>query len=267
MPAHQWKVEAAEAEGVVIHPEHAIRAILRQGEQLLGVECKDVSFMEFSQNGCLTLETRTGSDHTIPCETVIFAIGQVPDASFLAVSGEMTLTARGLISVDSVTLASGRPGVFAGGDAVPGCRTAAEALRFGKRAALSIDVYLSGESATTPEEQQPVAYQELNVSYFGPSERMELPHLSATERKRVFREVSYSGYDEPAARSEASRCFSCGECFRCDNCWIFCPDMAVIRHQGNQGYRFEYSYCKGCGICVRECPSSSIEMTPDEVKG
>jgi len=264
MPAHRREIEAAEAEGITIYPEHAFKAVLHQDERIVGVECLDVAFMEFDEEGHLTLETHGDSEQIIPCDMVIFAVGQVPDIDFLSTSGEVAVTARGFISVDPVTLATGRPGVLAGGDVIPGCGMAAEALGLGKRGALSIDAYLNGESFAPQEEPQVVTHQELNINYYYPSERHELPHLSAAERSRDFREINYSGYEGPTAQSEASRCFSCGDCFKCDNCWVFCPDMAVIRLNGGQGYRFEYPYCKGCGICAQECPCNSIDMIPDE---
>ena len=60
------------------------------------------------------------------------------------------------------------------------------------------------------------------------------------------------------ALAEAGRCFSCGECTFCDNCFNYCPDMAVRRVAG--GYAIAEDYCKGCGLCVRECPTGSIVM-------
>lgn len=264
MPAHRWEIEAAEAEGVTIYPDRAVRAIVHHGEEIVGAECSAVTFVSFSEDGNLTLETRAGSEHVLPCKTAIFAVGQVPDVDFLSKSGDVLMTSQGFISVDPVTLMTSRPGVFAGGDVIPGCGTAAEALGLGKRAASSIDAYLNGGSFA-PQEMLPVAgYESLNIQYHQPSERNELPQLPPSQRTGEFGEVNYLTYGISTARAEAGRCLSCGDCSRCDNCWVFCPDMAVLKLPGSDRYRVEYTYCKGCGICAQECSCGVLEMIPEE---
>lgn len=264
MPAHRWEIEAAEAEGIIVYPDRAVGAILHHSEVISGAECLDVTYMSFDENGNLALETRAGSEHVLPCESVIFAVGQVPDIDFLPKSDDLLVDSQGFISVDPVSLMTSRPGVFAGGDVIPGCGTAAEALGLGKRAALSIDAYLNDEPFA-PREKVPVAsYEELNIFYHQPSERNEMPQVPPSERIGDFTEVNSLTYDVPTARAEAGRCLSCGDCSECDNCWIFCPDMAVLKLQGSERYRVEYTYCKGCGICAQECPCGVVEMVAED---
>ena len=69
------------------------------------------------------------------------------------------------------------------------------------------------------------------------------------------------GIHAAQALAETERCFSCGECIACDNCFHYCPDLAVRRVAG--GYEVDGDYCKGCGICVRECPTGSMEMVEE----
>ena len=69
------------------------------------------------------------------------------------------------------------------------------------------------------------------------------------------------GFDAAQALAESERCFSCGQCIFCDNCYYYCPDLAVSRVAG--GYAVNGDYCKGCGICVRECPTGSMEMVEE----
>jgi 2-oxoacid:acceptor oxidoreductase delta subunit (pyruvate/2-ketoisovalerate family) len=87
-------------------------------------------------------------------------------------------------------------------------------------------------------------------------------------RRSTFEEV-VGGLDESTALFEARRCLSCGNCFRCDNCFGVCPDNAVIKlnepDDNGRMYAFDYDYCKGCGICVAECPSGAIEMIPETI--
>ena len=70
---------------------------------------------------------------------------------------------------------------------------------------------------------------------------------------------------EDNALFEARRCLSCGNCFECDNCYGICPDNAVIKLGPGERFRFNYDYCKGCGICAEECPCGAIKMTSEVV--
>ena len=63
---------------------------------------------------------------------------------------------------------------------------------------------------------------------------------------------------------EADRCFSCGVCNGCDNCWVVCPDTSIVRDQRLNGhYSVNLNYCKGCGVCVQECPTGCLEFVPE----
>ena len=79
------------------------------------------------------------------------------------------------------------------------------------------------------------------------------------------------GLDESNALYEARRCMSCGNCFSCDNCFGVCPDNAVIKlaeaaeNPNVNGYAIDLDFCKGCGLCVQECPCGAIEMVPEKI--
>ena len=102
----------------------------------------------------------------------------------------------------------------------------------------------------------------LNMEYFEPAPRAEQPLLPAEKRHRE--EEIESGLGGSEAAREAGRCLSCGSCMSCDNCWTLCPDMAVLKTRepvaDGSLYVFDYDYCKGCGLCARECPSGYIVM-------
>jgi len=89
--------------------------------------------------------------------------------------------------------------------------------------------------------------------------------LEAARRASNFDEV-VAGLDERSAVFEARRCLSCGNCFSCDNCYGVCPDNAVIK-LGEPGelYEIDLDFCKGCGLCVAECPCGAIEMVPEQI--
>ena len=88
------------------------------------------------------------------------------------------------------------------------------------------------------------------------------PRLEAARRTTTFDEV-VQGLDESSALYEARRCLSCGNCFECDNCFGVCPDNAVLKLGPGNRYEIDYEFCKGCGICVQECPAGSILMVSE----
>ncbi|UCE31524.1 MAG: 4Fe-4S binding protein, partial [Burkholderiales bacterium] len=94
------------------------------------------------------------------------------------------------------------------------------------------------------------------------------PHVARAQERRIALERRIAsdaevqlGFDLDEALAETARCFSCGHCIRCDNCFQYCPDLAIRRVPG--GYQVLTDYCKGCGICVRECPTGSMEMVEE----
>ena len=92
------------------------------------------------------------------------------------------------------------------------------------------------------------------------------PTLELARRQSTFEEVT-GGLDASTALFEARRCLSCGSCFACDNCYGVCPDNAVIKLDGGgaYAYAFDLDYCKGCSLCVTECPAGAIEMRPEPI--
>ncbi len=235
MPAYPWEIEAAEAEGIVIHPSRAFKEIVHTKGRITGVQCLDVTFMEFDEDGRLTLETRPGSEHLLPCDTVIFAIGQDPDLGFLS-DGGLEVTLRRTIAVDPKTLATEKPGVFAGGDAVTGTAFVVDAIAAGHRAARSIDRYLRGERLRGEpflppkvELTEEEIAQRLSLGLASRRPRAQIATLPPSKAKRSFREVEL-GFTEEQARAEAERCLSCGLCSECLECEIAC-ETGAINHE------------------------------------
>jgi Pyruvate/2-oxoacid:ferredoxin oxidoreductase delta subunit len=142
-----------------------------------------------------------------------------------------------------------RDKLFLGGDILPNPRTVPHAVGSGRAAAEQILAFLKGQKYTRPEKLAEVAGpDDVNFNYFT---RINVAKgaMSPSGRETL---------DEAAAIEEANRCLSCGVCFECDNCYNFCPDLAVVRTP--DGYQANLDYCKGCGICARECPSGSLGM-------
>jgi 2-oxoacid:acceptor oxidoreductase delta subunit (pyruvate/2-ketoisovalerate family) len=173
------------------------------------------------------------------------------------------LSKNGRINADPETSAVG-DNLFAAGDMVSGPSTVAHAIAAGRKAAVSIDLYIKGkklESQTKPE--QPIKIDRMNLHYFESQDRPE-PHEALPKDKiRTPGKKESSTITSEEAEREAHRCFSCGYCRACGVCWLFCPDASINRREDMKP-EFDYDYCKGCGICSTECPCGVIVMQREE---
>ena len=252
MPAHDFEVEEAEDEGVLMKWLSTIKQV---DEGKLVVERMELDDSGFPQP--------TGELEELEADSVILALGQETDLSLLdGVPG--LVVENGVVQVGP-DMMSGHPGIFAGGDMVPAERTVTVAIGHGKKAARYIDAWLRGGQFSRPPRHQLAAFDGLNTWYYDDAPRSVQPQLESARRASTFDEV-VGGLDEGTALYEARRCLSCGNCFACDNCYGVCPDNAVIK-LGDPGepYRIDYDFCKGCGICAAECPCGAIEMQPEEI--
>jgi len=155
---------------------------------------------------------------------------------------------------------TGRPGVFAGGDMLPGeNRSATIAIGHGKKAAKFIDAYLSNSAYIKPAKHPTVGYRKLHMWYKTVAPKKEQERLPPALAIRSFDEV-IAGLVESEARFEAQRCLSCGNCFECDGCYGACPEDAIIKLGKGNRYEFNYNLCTGCSVCYEQCPCHAIEM-------
>ena len=135
---------------------------------------------------------------------------------------------------------------------------------FGGSEGIYIDAWLNGSEYVKPPKNEIATFDKLNTWYYTDAPKTVRPTLDIIRRQTSFDEV-VSGLDESNALFEARRCLSCGNCFECDNCYGVCPDNAVIKLGPGKKFEFNYDYCKGCGICVEECPCGAIKMEPEEI--
>ena len=203
----------------------------------------------------------TGHFETIEADSVILALGQRADTGFLRRVSGLRVREDGTIEVDE-TMMTGRPGIFAGGDMVPGEQSVTVATGQGKKAARHIDAYLRGTTYGKPEGHGPATFDHLNTWYYSDADASKQPLLNLVRRRSSFDEI-VGGLDADNALLEARRCLSCGNCFNCDNCYAVCPDNAVIKLGSGKRYEFNYDYCKGCGLCAEECPCGAIDMVKE----
>ncbi len=237
MPAHPWEVAAAEAEGVVLHTGRSFERIVgdEQG-RVCGVECQRVASFHFDEGGRLSVERVPGSTHVIPCDTVIFSVGQRAGLAFIPDDAGVGLTRQRTIAVNPNTLAATREGVFAAGDSVSGTAFVIEAVASGHTAARSIIRYLQGEHLEPPRRPElPVVRlsaaelaDRLARGEIVPQPRVPMPELPVTRRISTFEEVE-RGYDDRSAQQEAARCLACGVCSECMSCTFACG-VGAINH-------------------------------------
>ncbi|MEZ5093520.1 NAD(P)-binding protein [Nocardioides sp.] len=247
MPAHEEEALEAEQEGIRIN---WLRTIADMDEHELTVEVQ-----ELDDNG---RPHGTGTFETLAADTVILALGQESDTRFLAGLPGVEFDGD-VVQVDPLTLMTGAPGVFAGGDAVPSERTVTVGVGHGKKAARSIDAWLRGDDAGPAPKHPLASFDKLHLWYFGDHAQRQQAALDPESRVRAFDEV-VAGLSPDEATFEAGRCLSCGNCFECDGCLGSCPEDAVIKLGPGNRYRFDYDLCTGCGTCVRQCPVHAIEL-------
>jgi 2-oxoacid:acceptor oxidoreductase delta subunit (pyruvate/2-ketoisovalerate family) len=251
MPAHDFEVEEALAEGVMVK---WLSTIKQAGEGNITIEKMALDDKGFPQP--------TGEYETLEADSVVLALGQDVDLSLL--DGVPGLEIKDGVVQVAPNMMTGAAGIFAGGDMVPSERTVTVGVGHGKKAARNIDAWLRGETYAPPPKHEVASFEKLNTWYYSEAPHTLRPMLNIIRRQSTFDEVQ-GGLDESNAQFEARRCLSCGNCFECDNCYGVCPDNAVIKLGPGKRFEFNYDYCKGCGVCVSECPCGAIKMVPEEI--
>jgi 2-oxoacid:acceptor oxidoreductase delta subunit (pyruvate/2-ketoisovalerate family) len=295
MPAFEDEIREAEKEGIKIEFLVLPKRILLKEGKAGGIICERAKLGEPDDSGRRQPVPIPNSECQFEADTIICAIGE--DIETAIIPSALPIT-KGAIA----TKQGGRTAwsnVFAGGDFIGQTRTVVESLASGKRSAIAIDClfrkmdfedvfekirvgdtssvrmadYLNIIKRGKKEEEECevipkrkiVSYDQLNCAYFWESNPNAYPAKSVEERlaHRPFTEILLSPPKETTA-DELSRCFHCGRCIQCDNCFIYCPDISISKEE--MGYKIDLNYCKGCGVCVSECPRAAMEMIEEPVE-
>jgi NADPH-dependent glutamate synthase beta subunit-like oxidoreductase len=282
MPAFFPEVQRALAEGVEVMQLYAPVALARDGAGLL-LTVQGMRSLPAGPDGRAGIAPRSEPPVALPVAAVYAAVGSeatpewrrgIEERSFqrhgrtllacdgprlLAVAGDLGTGPRDPKNV-SEAIGSGKEAALAldiclrsGAEAVAG---ELAACRVGGGPSLSMEVYLGGPRARRS--GRVVRFDDLNPAYFTPRERFRPPVLEPRESLGSFAEVE-GGLDPEAAVGEAERCFTCGQCNDCDNCRTFCPEVAV-RVDGRGRRDIAVDFCKGCGVCVEECPRGAMVL-------
>ncbi len=239
MPANPWEIEEAEHEGVRLELLTAPVAVLTEEGRVKGVRCIRMELAEPDASGRRRPVPVSGSEFDLEIDTMIAAVAQAPELSFLEEGHGLEVTGQGTFRVDKRTLATNRPGVFAGGDVAHGPWILIQAIADGRRGALSIDRYLRGVELLTPREEIPLPVAEIagdeiiekiESGKAEASRRVRAATLPLEERVAGFQEVELTLAEEEAKR-EAARCLACGICSECHACVVVCKALAIDHQQ------------------------------------
>ncbi|HXZ31566.1 MAG TPA: FAD-dependent oxidoreductase [Terriglobales bacterium] len=243
MPASEEEIHEGLLEGMKLRPSLGPKQFVGKNGKVTGLEVtKCISV--FDENKRFNPKFAAGTEFIIPCDTVILAIGQASDLSFLKPEDGIETTRQGTLKINPDTLMTTAPGIFAAGDIAFGPRLIINAVADGKKAAVEIDKFLRG-SEWKPKEKY-VQITVLNhhemAEHYDEYSRLGVPALPV-ERRTGVAEVE-TGYTEEQARSEASRCLKC---------WI------NTIFEGNEANGTE---CILCGGCVDVCPENCLSLVP-----
>jgi len=243
MPAAEEEIEEGLSEGMKIHPSLGPKQLIGQNGRLTGLEvirCTSVFDAQHRFNPTFA----PGTETIIPCDTVILAIGQASDLSFLRSSDGIETTRQGTVKIDPETLMTTATGIFAAGDIAFGPRLIISAVADGKKAAEQIDKFIRG-SEWKPKPcfvQIAVLDHHKMAEQYDEYSRLSVPTIPL-ERRTGVSEVE-TGFTEEQARREASRCLQC---------WI---NTIFEGHEANG------SECILCGGCVDVCPENCLQLVP-----
>lgn len=239
MPAALEEITDAEEEGILVHPGLGPKRLVGENGKLTGLEVLKTKWV-FDETGRFNPAFYENSETVLDCDTVIMAIGQAPRLDFLATEDGVEISRRGLIAVNTETLMTSAPGIFAGGDCVFGPRLIIDSVADGKRAAVGIDEYLRGRKQPEPEVGVEVLQRYSMPTYLLELIRQPIPTVPL-ERRTGMTEVELV-LDEETAQIEAQRCL---------HCWV----NTVFEGNIEDG-----SMCILCGGCVDVCPENCLEL-------
>ena len=256
MPAIKPEIEGAEEEGVKIELLVAPKEVLKdESGKAYALRCIRMELGEPDESGRRRPIPIPGSDFDVPCTAVIAAISQEPDFEPIPNLRE----GKDWVKVDK-HMRTKEEGVFAGGDVLE-LGLATIAIGQGKRAAVAIDCYLRGKPYPEDPQLPPVVKPErMNIAYYKKADRNKRPHVPVSERFANPDIEIQKGLTKEQFLAESKRCMSCGMCFDCETCWMFCQNGVFEKLPKGQHYKFKIELCNGCKKCAEQCPCGYIDM-------
>jgi formate dehydrogenase (NADP+) beta subunit len=293
IPAAREEIEEAEKEGIRLHTRFGPKRIFGNEGKVTGIELIKASRV-FDENRRFNPQFIEGSEESVDCDTVVLAIGQAPDLSWIRPEDNLKLTPRGTLQTDPQTMGTSRPDVFAGGDVAFGPRIIITAVAEGKKAANSIAKFLTGRTPAEPHQARVTIYNTQQYRMKPDYEKFvrQTPPTLPLDRRIGIAEVE-KVYPEADARLQADRCLKChigpvfngDECILCGGCADICPEFCLrlvdvtdlrgdeklesaliarygrVPNRGEQGAIIkDETRCIRCGLCAARCPTGAITM-------
>jgi NADPH-dependent glutamate synthase beta subunit-like oxidoreductase len=263
MPAVPEDLHDMLEEGVELIHGKAVTAVLGDGK-VEALQLHPARFTGAINASPIAIDREAAAERFV-VDNVIIAVGQRASLGWLPAEYK---TERGTIKIDQFGRI-GNTNFFAAGDVVQlgsgQPLMVVNSVGDGKRVAFNLDKVLRN----VPLEPRTVAIDiitdlgRMNMTYFPHFGRVKQAMLAPASRRRTQQEVILS-YSEEQAVAEASRCFSCGTCNACDNCYLVCPEPCIARSSRSNGlYKILVDYCKGCRVCIEECPTGCLEGVPE----
>jgi formate dehydrogenase beta subunit len=279
MPAHEFEIEEAELEGIEVLTRLGPKAILGEG-RVLGLETLKVASV-FDPDGRFNPRLIDGTESVLECDSVILAIGQAPDLSWLSDDDGIELNPSGTIAVDRESLATSANWIYAGGDVSFGPRNLIDAIGDGRRAAASIHRQIAGEEPAIPSPSGRKLLPIVEVRGRTPdyTEYPRVPIPAELSERRIGSPEVELGYTPEEARAEASRCLQCflnimlepSICILCGGCVDICPERCIriipteeivgVEATGpSSALIIQEELCIRCGLCVDRCPTHALSL-------
>lgn len=257
MPANPEEISTAMKEGIDFKFMAAPINIDEESDGTLSVAFQPTKLGEKDASGRAQFIMSEGDPaFTLECSALIASCGQKPNfAGFEDISKVLK---RGYLNIDDKGLIEGESNVFAGGDAI-GFWLVTQAIGSGNSAAFSIHEKLSGKPVPV-DKRLIVSSKDMHLEYYVPSERHKRREREIVEINGDFQPVVY-GLSMEEFVQEAKRCLSCGLCYDCGNCFIYCSKGCVKMLQKGQHYEYHLETCNGCAKCFETCPCGYIEMS------
>jgi len=282
MPAFEEELQMALEEGVELRELLAPAGIDRRDGKL-GIRFRRMKIAGEDADGRGHIVPDGEATQEIEADRLFTAAGAVAALDWhLPPREESGLT---VLSHSVLLTRQGQPVRVYGGDVTNDVQMVVSAVASGKQAALALDVLFREGAAMVKDRlaacavgpgpslsmeiftggprglrtRHVVLPEEINTDYFAFEPRLSQPRLLVEERSRSFAEIDLK-ISAGLAMREAGRCFNCGICNGCDNCYLFCPDVSIARGHEGEDRRINYDYCKGCGLCVVECPRNAMTL-------
>jgi len=263
MNCKDYEYDEAISEGSKVEFCTSVTEVIRDGDKVTGVKCVKMEKKAKGEEGWnakipfLRYKPIAGSEFTIQTDMVVASIGQATDMSGF----EKYVNSNGYFDVDFNFQVKGQEKIFAGGDAVK-IDLITTAVGHGRKAAEAINQLVAQQPLPGKTRYEVVTHEKIKSYYFEPSQKTKRSHIKIDSVKNNFTEILQPLSDEMTVW-ESGRCMSCGLCFNCKQCLLYCPQEAISHNKNKplgETMFTDYKKCVGCHICADICPCGYIDM-------